>query len=61
MDITEKVKSISYSEHWEIKAQCLLFASNMLRKLKSYSYLLKKSNEEGTQAKAPIPSPSNAG
>ncbi len=55
MDVSQKVKSLSSSQHWEIKAQCLLFGCNMLKKLKNYSYLLKKSNEEGTQMKAALP------
>ena len=46
MDVTEKVMGISESDHWEIKAQCLLFACHLLKKLRSYSYLLKKTGGE---------------
>jgi len=42
MDVTSKIKNLSLSNHWEIKAQCLLFGCNMLWKLRSYSYLLKQ-------------------
>jgi len=51
MDVTSKIKALSLGSHWEIKAQCLLFGCNMLRKLRSYSYLLKKSTDETTQGK----------
>ena len=56
MDVSEKLKLLSGSDHWEIKAQCLLFGCLMLKKLKGYSYLLKKSTDEGTQAKGAISS-----
>lgn len=51
MDVTSKVKSLSLSPHWEIKAQCLLFGCNMLWKLRNYSYLIKKQTDETTQGK----------
>lgn len=51
MDVTSKIKNLCINPHWEIKAQCLLFACNMLRKLRSYSYLLKQNIEESNQAK----------
>ena len=33
MDVSEKLKPLSHSHHWEIKAQCLLFGCLMLKKL----------------------------
>jgi hypothetical protein len=47
LDVTQKVKGLSTSNHWEVKAQCMLFAINILRYLRAYSYLLKSSKEEG--------------
>ena len=47
LDVTKKVKALSISGHWEVKAQCMLFACNILRYLRSYSYLLKSAKDEG--------------
>jgi len=46
LDVTQKVKNLSTSDHWEVKAQCMLFACNILRYLRNYSYLLKSSKDE---------------
>ena len=46
LDVTEKVKAISNSQHWEVKAQCMLFACNILRYLKGYSYLMKSGKDD---------------
>lgn len=51
MDVTSKIKALCINPHWEIKAQCLLFGCNMLRKLRAYSYLLKQQIEESNAAK----------
>ena len=47
LDVTEKVKALSISHHWEVKAQSMLFACNILRHLRAYSFLLRNSKEEG--------------
>lgn len=60
MDVTEKVKAVAKSDHWEIKAQCLLFSCTLLKKLKSYSYLLKKAKDgEAAASKSNAISPQN--
>ena len=46
LDVTEKVRALSISHHWEVKAQSMLFACNILRHLRSYSFLLRSSKEE---------------
>ena len=46
LDVTEKVKALSISHHWEVKAQSMLFACNILRHLRTYSFLLRSSKEE---------------
>jgi len=41
MDITEKVLMLcSQDQYWEIKAQCLMFASIVLNSFRNMSYLL---------------------
>lgn len=47
LDVTLKVKLLSKSQHWEVKAQCMLFSCNILRYLREYSYLIKSAKEEG--------------
>jgi hypothetical protein len=46
MDITEKVLLLCQKDHyWEIKAQCLVFASIVLSSFKNMSYLLVQKEE----------------
>lgn len=46
LDVTTKVKLLSKSHHWEVKAQCMLFACNILRYLKNYSHLMKSGKDD---------------
>ncbi|CAI2385624.1 unnamed protein product [Moneuplotes crassus] len=46
LDVTQKIKGLAKSNHWEIKAQCLLFSCNILKYLRKYSYLLKSSKDD---------------
>ncbi|CAI2385623.1 unnamed protein product [Moneuplotes crassus] len=48
LDVTQKIKGLAKSDHWEVKAQCLLFSCNLLQYLRKYSYLLKTSKDEGS-------------
>lgn len=60
MDITEKVLLLCQKDHyWEIKAQCLVFASIVLSSFKNMSYLLVQKEEvkggpPKNQSKSPI-------
>ena len=40
MDITEKVYALCGDEYWEIKAQCLVFATIVLNSFRNMSHLL---------------------
>ena len=52
MDITEKVLQLCRSDHyWEIKAQCLMFASIVLNSFRNLSHLL--SQKEDVKGGAP--------
>lgn len=59
LDVTQKVKALSTSGHWEVKAQCMLFACNILRYLRKYSYLLKTAKDEGSGGEKNAPQPSS--
>ena len=51
LDVTEKVKALSISHHWEVKAQSMLFAWNILRHLRAYSFFIKKLKRRGSRSK----------
>lgn len=40
MDVTEKVLLLANDEYWEIKAQCLVFATIVLNSFRHMSHLL---------------------
>ena len=50
MDITEKVLQLTNEHYWEVKAQALIFATNILTSFRSMSHLLsQKEDVKGIQ------------
>eukprot|EP00347_Sterkiella_histriomuscorum_P008400 403345240 len=45
MDITEKVMMLSNDQYWEIKAQCLIFATVVLNSFRNQSHLLQQKDD----------------
>jgi hypothetical protein len=61
MDLTEKVLLLSSDNYWEIKAQCLIFASTVLNSFRSMSHLLvQKEDVKGGIQKAASGKPGSA-